>query len=467
MVIISLKTKMLIIYSIIIILVLTGVSILILNNYKTTRIKNEEIRLFKTANIVADTYKGNMDDVIFSKFMVRSYGGQANARILIIDSNKKVLIDNYNSYGGKKIDNYEIKSSLKGKAKSGLYKIRDREVLQLAVPITINLGTETKVIGSVLVSASMEMVNNDIANLRLNTIKISTIGLLVSLLLVFLVTNNLTKPIKNLIQGVEKISKGQLGYRVKSSKGKEIGLLINSFNEMSRRLKHIEENRRKTINNISHELKTPLTSIKTLIGSLEFGEKNIDLYEEYLQDIYKETERMENLVNYIMASIRLEDISLDMSKENIGDILKDTVRFIQPYAKKNKVELNLVKLENVIVECDKDKVKEIILNLLDNAIKYRDWGKNIQKVNIFLKKEKNEGILIIEDNGIGISKDNLKNIFNRNFRVVYGDFPTYGEKEGYGIGLSIVKHLVEKHKWTISVESSIGIGSRFLITIPL
>ena len=87
---------------------------MVLNNYKTKRIKNEEIRLFQTANIVADTYKGNMEDIVFARIMVKSYGKQANARILVVDSNKKVLIDNYNSYIGKTLDNDEIKSSLNG-----------------------------------------------------------------------------------------------------------------------------------------------------------------------------------------------------------------------------------------------------------------------------------------------------------------------------------------------------------------
>lgn len=451
----------------IIVLTLTGVSFLILNNYKNTRIKNEEIRLFQTGNIVADTYKSNMEDIIFARFMVKSYGKQANARILVIDNNKKVLIDNYSSYMGSKLDNDEIRSSLKGKSKSELYKTEDKEVLQLSVPITMNTGLETKVIGVVLVSASMDSVNSDMENLEGNILKISTLGLIISLLLTIIAANNMTKPLKGLTHGVEKISAGHLGYQVEGEFNGEIGLLIDSFNHMSDKLNTIEKSRKNLINNVSHELKTPLTSIKTLIESLSIGNNDMETYKEYLQDIYEETNRMEELVNYIMGSIKLEDITLDMKKESIGDILVETVKFITPYAEKNDVLLKIVKIEDIIVRCDKNKIKEVFLNILDNSIKYRDKNKGTKEVQLSLKTEKGKGIITIEDNGLGISEDSLNNIFNRGFRVLDGDFPSSKNIEGYGLGLSIVKNIIDKHEWSISVESTLGLGSKFIINIPI
>lgn len=467
LVIISIKTKMIIIYSLIIILTLVGVSWLVLGNYRDSRIKNEEIRLFKTANIVGDSYKGNMEDLVFAKFMVSNYGSQANARVLIVDSNKKVLIDNYNSYTGKKLDNDEIKSSLKGKAKSGLYQMEDREVLQLSVPITMHTGLENKVVGAVLLSASMDFVNADMVNLKNNILKISALGLFISLLVMLVVTNNMTRPLNKLIQGVEKIIAGDLGYQVEDKREGEIGLLVNSFNHMSHKLNSIESNRKKVINNISHELKTPLTSIRTLIESLSFGEDSKKVYEEYLQDIYKETKRMEDLVGYIMKSIKLEDITLNLADENIGEILRETVGFIQPYADKSKVEVRILEAEDLLVRCDRDKIREVFLNILDNAIKYRDGDKKVRKVEVFLKKLDTRGVLIIEDNGVGIGKDSLAKIFHRDFRVLEGDLPSFREVEGYGIGLSIVQNIIEKHNWTISVDSELGLGSKFIINIPL
>src|SRR5690606_23798730 len=142
---------MLVIYSLIIIFAFLAFSILMLNNYKNTHIRNTEIGLFQTANIVADTYKGNLEDMIFARIMVKSYGKQANSRILVVNSNKEVLIDNYNSYIGKTINNKEVKSSLEGKSKSGLYTVDNKEILQLSVPIILNDGIDNRIIGAVLI----------------------------------------------------------------------------------------------------------------------------------------------------------------------------------------------------------------------------------------------------------------------------------------------------------------------------
>ena len=458
---------MLIIFSIILILTFLIFGRVILDKYKTTRIKSEEIRLFQTANIVADTYKGNMEDLVFARIMVKSYGKQANARILVVDSNREVLIDNYNTYIGKTLNNQEIISSIKGQSKSGLYKIEDKEVLQLSVPIALNIGYETKIIGGVLISASLEQINEDIEDLRENMLKISIIALTLALILTALVANRITKPLRNLSRGVEEIALGHLGYEVKGSRGGEVGQLIKTFNQMSHKLKAIEENRKKFINSISHELKTPLTSIKVLIESLSIGNNSIETYREYLKDIYGEVERMENLVDYLMTSIKLEDITLNIKKEDICQILEDTVKIISPYAEKYGVRLSLNSCQGIYVKCDKDRVKEVFINLIDNAIKYRDEGKNYNYCSISINTTGKSIRITVEDNGLGIPEKDMDSIFEGGFRVLEGDIKLGKGVKGYGIGLAVVKSIIDKHKWNIYLDSSLGVGSTFTIEIPL
>jgi len=462
---ISIKSKMLIIYSLIILAAFSVFSVIMLNNYKNTQVRNTEIRLFQTANIVADTYKANRDELIFTRMMVRSYGMQANARILIVDSQGLVLIDNYNDFIGSKIDNKEIRNSLSGKSGSNVYKLEDKEVLQLSVPIILNEFGTDKIIGAVLISFDMTAINNNVNELRNDMIKVGALGLFFSLLLTVVATHNLTKPLRALTIGVEKISEGQLGYIIQKKSKDELGRLIDTFNRMSSTLSKIEKNRKNYINSISHELKTPLTSIKVLIESLSIGNNDVDTYKEYLQDIYGEAERMERLVNYLMESIKLEESIFNLKEENISQILKDTIKLIRPYADKNNVHIKFTGAENIIVKCDGDKVKEMIFNLLDNSIKYRDPCKENSFVHITLNKENNRAILKIEDNGIGIDEKNIKNIFNRGFRVLEGELN--GSVEGYGIGLTIVKNIIDKHGWDISVESTLKKGSIFKIQIPL
>ena len=456
---------MLIIYSLIILAAFSVFSVIMLNNYKNTQVRNTEIRLFQTANIVADTYKANRDELIFTRMMVRSYGMQANARILIVDSQGLVLVDNYNDFIGSKIDNKEIRNSLSGKSGSNVYKLEDKEVLQLSVPIILNEFGTDKIIGAVLISFDMTAINNNVNELRNDMIKVGALGLFFSLLLTVVATHNLTKPLRALTIGVEKISEGQLGYIIQKKSKDELGRLIDTFNRMSSTLSKIEKNRKNYINSISHELKTPLTSIKVLIESLSIGNNDVDTYKEYLQDIYGEAERMERLVNYLMESIKLEESIFNLKEENISQILKDTIKLIRPYSDKNNVHIKFTGAENIIVKCDGDKVKEMIFNLLDNSIKYRDPCKENSFVHITLNKENNRAILKIEDNGIGIDEKNIKNIFNRGFRVLEGELN--GSVEGYGIGLTIVKNIIDKHGWDISVESTLKKGSIFKIQIPL
>lgn len=458
---------MLLIYSVIIIIAFTFFGMTVIKNYQGIVVRNEEIRLFQIANIVADTYRTNKEDVILINTMVNSYGKQANARILILDSNKKVIVDNFNTYIDEIIDNEEIRSALGGTAKSGTYILEGRNILQLSVPITNYNENKREIGGAVLISASLEEEFSDIKNLRNMFIKLSALSISVALLLTIIAANSLTKPLRRLNDAVERLSSGELGYKVQKRGSGEIRKLIDSFNEMSGKLRKIENNRKRFINNISHELKTPLTSIRALIDSLTIGESDIGTYKEYLEDIKEEAVRMEQLVNYLLNSIKLEDINLDLKVEDLKDTLEDTIKLVKPYAEKHGVTIIANKIESLNIKFDKNKIKEVMLNLFDNAVKYRDPDKKRNYINVGIERNSKEARLIIEDNGLGIRNDDLSDIFNRGFRVLDSGISTDTYNESHGLGLSIVKNIIEKHGWEISVESTYGMGSRFIIKIPI
>jgi len=458
---------MLLIYSIIIILTFSLFCIIVLDNYENIRIRNEEIRLFQTANIVADTYNRNREDIVLINTMVKSYGKQSNSRILVLDFEKEVIVDSFNIYVGDTLDNKEIRSSLQGNTMSGVYTLEGKNVLQLSVPIISSTGNEKRIDGAVLISSLLDEAFSDVRNLQNTLLKVSILSLTIALFFTLVAANSLTKPIRSLNHAVKQLSLGHLGYRVRKQGSGEIGMLIDSFNEMSGKLRQIESNRKSFINSISHELKTPLTAIRALIDSLTIGESSIQTYKEYLEDIKQETIRMGQLVDYLLNSIKLEDISLDITVEDLEDIMEDAVKLIRPYAEKNNVSILFRKTESLIIKCDRNKIKEAILNILDNAVKYRDPGKKENFISISIKRDKSEARLIIEDNGIGIKKDDLSNIFNRGFRVLDSGIRQTSKIEGYGIGLSIVKSIIDKHNWEIIVESIYGEGSRFIIRVPL
>lgn len=182
-----------------------------------------QIRLFQTANIVADTYKQNMDNIIFSRMILKNYAEQANARILILDTNKKVIMDSYYNYIDQTINNEEIRNSLTGGSSSSIYTLQDREVLQIAVPITLNTGEDTRIIGAVLISSDLEPINENVDSLRDHISKIAILVLLISLALTVIATNNVTSSLRELTLAVEKISSGNLGYQIEKKSKDEIG----------------------------------------------------------------------------------------------------------------------------------------------------------------------------------------------------------------------------------------------------
>lgn len=440
-------------------------SINILNNYKTTSIKSEETRLFQTANIVADLYRENMDDIIYLNNMIRDYAKRIDARILVLNDNKTVLIDSNNDLYGQFINNKEIESSLNNHPGSDIYNIDEKKILQATVPIRINHQGQEQIRGVVLISKSISFLWENISNLRKDIIKVSSIALFIAIFLIAITTNTLTKSLRELSKGVSAISGGSLGYKVEHKSKDEVGELIDTFNKMSTSLYDIEANRKSLINSVSHELRTPLTSIEALIDSLLIGEDDIRVYKEFLKDIKNETARMKSLINHLTQSIKLEDINLNLTYQDLGKLLEETVKFITPYANKNQVDISLDLDGNIKVYCDRDKLKEVFINLIENAIKYKDKNKKNPMVQISLREEKNSAQIVIKDNGIGIDKSDIPAIFKREFRRINSAL-TEPYVEGQGIGLAIVKKIVDKHQWKIHVESSLGQGSQFIITIP-
>ena len=434
-----------------------------MNTYENDSLDETTTRLFRVANIVGDTYKRNIENDTYISTIVRNYGNQSDARILIIDDNRQVLFDSFNSLVGNSLNNEEVRQGLRGNSYSDVYPLNDSRVLQLSVPINYSDSDGSATIGGVVISSSLRNLDESIGDLRSTIIRISFISIIVAFILIAISTSTITKSLRRLTIGVEKIFSGHLGYKVEIQDKGEIGKLGNTFNHMSERLNSIESNRKSYINSISHELRTPITSINALIDSLLLGDNTKETYDEYLRDIQIESLRMKELVDYLMGSIKLEDITLDLNEEKLSTIVKESISIISPYAHKHNVKIKMNLDDDIIVSCDKNRTKEVMLNLLENGIKYRDGSKSNSYILVTLKKEGKYFNLNVEDNGIGIDKKESERIFERGFRVLSQDSLTQQKIEGYGIGLALVKNIVEKHNWKIGFNSEPVLGTIFHI----
>jgi two-component system phosphate regulon sensor histidine kinase PhoR len=237
-------------------------------------------------------------------------------------------------------------------------------------------------------------------------------------------------------------------------------LVIHDITELRR----LENMRRDFVANVSHELKTPLTSIKGFVetlleGALEDKENS----GHFLKIIQDHANRLDNLVNDLLDLSYLESSSavLKTEKTNLKKLTEDILSGFRSQLKKKSVEAKNELPDDLSVKSDKNKIGQVLTNLIDNAIKF-----NCEKgtVRIYSERMNNKVKIIVEDSGIGVPQKDLARIFERFYRV---DKARSRELGGTGLGLSIVKHIVELHSGEVGVESTEGIGSKFWFTLPI
>ena len=238
----------------------------------------------------------------------------------------------------------------------------------------------------------------------------------------------------------------------------------DAVNTIIHRLKVQDESRQQFVSNVSHELKTPITSCKVMAESL-IGQENVpvEIYQDFFESILEEVDREQQIVTDLLELVRMDDMQgvLNVSQVNIGTMLEVILRRLKPIAQKRDIELVLEIIRPVTALVDETKISLALNNLVDNAIKYnRDSG----RVLVHLDADHKYFYLTVEDTGVGIPEDAREHIFERFYRV---DKARSRETGGTGLGLAITKSVLAMHHGVIKVESVLGEGSKFMIRVPL
>lgn len=329
----------------------------------------------------------------------------------------------------------------------------------------------------IITTANYDDLNSSSQDILNITILSGFIIVIIGSIIAILITNTLVKPINRLKHCMEIVSSGDLSIRSDIKSKDEIGSLSDSFNKMISENKRLLEETIKYDNlktefiaNISHELRTPLNIIYSTVqlfnlyiknGELE---KNIDSVNNYSNTIKQNCYRLLRLVNNIIDITKIDSgfMELDLKNQNIVEVVEEVTLSTVNYAEgMGRTIIFDTNTEEKIMAFDEEKIERVILNLISNAIKFTNPG-DIIEVNI---EEKEKDIVIyVKDSGIGINEDELSQIFQR-FKQV--DSSLSRNHEGSGIGLSIVKSLIEMHGGKIEVESKINQGSKFIITLPV
>lgn len=382
-----------------------------------------------------------------------------SARILIINSDYIIVKDNYIFDEGKTIITEDVINAFKGKSHSHINYKSSSAVI--TTPIIDDTG---KISGVIKVSISGYATIQTI-----NYMKRISIAVMIALLLVFsgilvFVIYKLTSPAKDMKEAILSLSDGDKNARIKKQTIKEYKDIGDAVNVLLDRLESIDGSRDEFVSNVSHELKTPMTSMKVLADSLLATENApIEMYKDFMRDIAEEIDRENEIIGDLLNLVRTdgERAVLNIETVDVNELMEVVLKRLKPIALKNNIEIIFESMRPVTASIDRVKFIIVLTNIIENAIKYNHpegW------VKITLNADHKFFYVDVSDSGIGIPEECKDQVFERFYRV---DKARSRETGGTGLGLAITKNIVLLHKGTIKFYSKENEGTTFNIRIPL
>lgn len=423
---------------------------------RTAIVKNQCVMLCNQI-AVSDYLDTASGEVINSEIdmLTSIYGG----RIQIIDDNYRIIKDSFNLDRGRYILSSAVVNCFGGQEYSNYNDKND--IVEMAIRISDPSSDAGDTLGVMLISFSTREISNNYGTLQRNATIV--LGIIVALVVVFglLLSDFLVRPFRKLKNDINLLTLEPIHV----NDYEETRQISDAFNRLIKQVKDQEDNRQEFVSNVSHELKTPLASMKVLADSLNMNpDASLEQFREFMVDISEEIDRENAIITDLLALVSMDKNVEDMHVENtnINGLVETVVKRLRPLADKNNVELIIDSFKNVEAEVDPTKMTQVVSNIVENGIKYNkaDGG----WVRISLNADHKFFYITISDSGIGMPQDATEKIFDRFYRV---DKSHSREIGGTGLGLAIVKSAITKHKGAIRVTSKFGEGSTFSIRIPL
>ena len=383
-----------------------------------------------------------------------------DGRVLLVNPGFQIVKDTYGLDTGKTIISEEVVRSFQGEEITK-YDSQNRYI-ELVIPLK-NTDTEEQ-LGVMLVSVSTDSIMMNYDFLRDNAHMVEIASGIAILMIAFFCAKFLVGPFGKMTKSLEEIQAEDVDEKLMISDYTETEAISTAFNEMLGRMRAIDDSRQEFVANVSHELKTPLTSMKVLADSLLSQEDvPVELYKDFMGDITEEIERENNIINDLLSLVKMDRSAgtLNISVVNINELMEMIMKRLRPIAEKQSIELVLESFRPVSAEVDEVKLSLALNNLVENAIKY---NKKDGWVHVTLNADHKYFFVRVEDSGIGIPEDSLEHIFERFFRV---DKSHSREIKGTGLGLAITRNAILMHRGAIKAHSKEGEGTIFTVRIPL
>lgn len=390
-----------------------------------------------------------------------------DGRVIIVNQDFIVIKDTYGISEGKVVIAKEVVECFKGINRSN-YDAKNN-FIELTTPITANAtdddDKESKEIkGVMLISVSTDNIRT---NINVLNEKAQILQLLMTVLLVALsgvAARHLMKPFEKITNAISDVRDGFENEAIDVPDYEETEHIIHAFNQVLGRMRVLDESRQEFVSNVSHELKTPITSMKVLADSLNAQEDvPVELYREFMSDIADEIDRENKIINDLLALVKMDKTSADLNIEptSINDLITLILKRLRPIAEQRDIDLIFESVRDVTAEVDEVKLTLAISNLVENAIKY---NKEHGYVKVSLDANHQFFTVTVEDNGMGIPKESQEHIYERFYRV---DKSHSREIGGTGLGLSITRNAILMHRGAIVLESEEGVGTAFVVRIPM
>lgn len=451
-------------------LILTGIiplivfTLILLNTYRSKAISQRITELQARGTIICNL-------VVSSAFFTNDVASEVDSeltqisdiydgRILVVDSGLVVLKDTYGLEEGRILLLKDVVRCIQGE-QSRVIRQYDNNV-QVILPVYSS--DKTKVEGAIIMDFSLSSVNKmygSIQNITLTIILLLGVVVIVSSVLY---SGQIVKPMREVAGSIAKITAGDFNETMELHGYVETERISEDFNLMLSDLQNLEDVRQEFVANVSHELKTPITSVKVLAESLMGQEEApVELYQEFMVDINNELERMNKIVNDLLSLVKMDRnaAEVNITEVNVNEFVESILKQLQPIADTRNIEMIFESARPVTAQIDEVKMEMAFRNLIENAIKYNyddGW------VRVSLNADHKFFYLKVSDSGVGIPEELQDNIFERFYRV---DKARSRETGGNGLGLAITRNAILLHRGSIRVHSEEQQGTTFNVRVPL
>lgn len=445
-------------------IVATFVSSMTSEHYKRERADS----LYKEATLIANTYASDLYNNEISLEVVKSQldalSAYLNAQVWIINPSGRIIMT---TDAPLDVEHETMVENFDSTVTAGSYYTTGNffgcfaeNMLSVFAPITSNF----KVRGYVVIHTSMASIRSSAESLLNISYILLVIVFLLSLIILIFFTEMVYLPLRKIINATEQYAAGNMHYELSVDSEDEIGYLAASISYMASEVARSEDNQKKFIANVSHDFRSPLTSVKGYLEAMKDGTIPPELYNKYITIVLNETDRLIKLTNSLLTlnNMNIKGVVLEKTSFDINQVIRNVAASFEGTCRQKHLTIELTLTgEHLPVIADKGKIEQVLYNLLDNAIKF---SHNDSAIRMETTEKHGKAFISVKDSGIGIPKESLKLIFDRFYKT---DLSRGKDKKGTGLGLSITKEIIQAHNENINVISTEGVGSEFIFSLPV